>query len=126
MLAEIAVWMLYFTTRCWCSGELTDFFMAYHAFRGEMQRNKVIIPEAHGIILLQPLWLLVGVQISSRRWPRGFGCFKSSSRLAALMLTNPNTLGLFETEIEEIMGVHAAGGLLYYDGANISYYGLFA
>ena len=38
---------------------------------------------------------------------------------AALMLTNPNTLGLFEKEIEEIAEVvHEAGGLLYYDGAN--------
>ena len=38
---------------------------------------------------------------------------------AALMLTNPNTLGLFESSIEEIAKVvHDAGGLLYYDGAN--------
>ena len=41
------------------------------------------------------------------------------SDTAALMLTNPNTLGLFEKEIAEIAEVvHEAGGLLYYDGAN--------
>ena len=40
---------------------------------------------------------------------------------AALMLTNPNTLGLFERDIEEVAGiVHDAGGLLYYDGANLN------
>ena len=44
-----------------------------------------------------------------------------SSHTAGLMLTNPNTLGIFETEIEEIAGlVHDAGGLLYYDGANLN------
>ena len=42
-----------------------------------------------------------------------------NSDTAALMLTNPNTLGLFEKEIAEIAEVvHEAGGLLYYDGAN--------
>jgi glycine dehydrogenase subunit 2 len=42
-------------------------------------------------------------------------------RTAALMLTNPNTLGLFERDIEEIAAiVHDAGGLLYYDGANLN------
>ena len=40
---------------------------------------------------------------------------------AALMLTNPNTLGMFETQIIEIAEiVHQAGGLLYYDGANMN------
>jgi glycine dehydrogenase subunit 2 len=44
-----------------------------------------------------------------------------SEETAALMLTNPNTLGLFERDIEEIAGmVHDAGGLLYYDGANLN------
>jgi glycine dehydrogenase subunit 2 len=42
-------------------------------------------------------------------------------RLAGLMLTNPNTLGLFETDIERITKiVHRAGGLVYYDGANLN------
>jgi glycine dehydrogenase subunit 2 len=42
-------------------------------------------------------------------------------RLAGIMLTNPNTLGLFETDILEIAAaVHGAGGLLYYDGANLN------
>ena len=44
-----------------------------------------------------------------------------SEETAALMLTNPNTLGLFERDIEEIADiVHEAGGLLYYDGANLN------
>src|SRR5699024_7014546 len=44
-----------------------------------------------------------------------------SEETAALMLTNPNTLGLFERDIEEIAEiVHDAGGLLYYDGANLN------
>jgi glycine dehydrogenase subunit 2 len=44
-----------------------------------------------------------------------------SSRTAGLMLTNPNTLGIFEENIGEISGiVHDAGGLLYYDGANLN------
>ena len=44
-----------------------------------------------------------------------------SEDTAALMLTNPNTLGLFERDIEEIAEVvHDAGGLLYYDGANLN------
>ncbi|WP_313691881.1 aminomethyl-transferring glycine dehydrogenase subunit GcvPB [Halorarum halobium] len=44
-----------------------------------------------------------------------------SGDTAALMLTNPNTVGLFERDIEEIAGiVHDAGGLLYYDGANLN------
>ena len=41
--------------------------------------------------------------------------------VAGLMLTNPNTLGLFEEEIEEIARtIHEAGGLVYYDGANLN------
>lgn len=44
-----------------------------------------------------------------------------SSKTAALMLTNPNTLGLFEKDIPEIAGIiHDAGGLLFYDGANLN------
>ncbi|MFQ5759019.1 MAG: aminomethyl-transferring glycine dehydrogenase subunit GcvPB [Candidatus Bathyarchaeia archaeon] len=44
-----------------------------------------------------------------------------SDRTAGLMLTNPNTLGIFERDIEEIAGIiHEAGGLLYYDGANLN------
>lgn len=44
-----------------------------------------------------------------------------STRTAGLMLTNPNTLGIFERDIHEIAGiVHDAGGLLYYDGANLN------
>ncbi len=100
--------------------------MAYHAFRGEMQRNKVIIPEAaHGTNpATASLAACEIIQIPSQEDGRvDLAALKRvvGPDTAALMLTNPNTLGLFETEIEEIAEiVHAAGGLLYYDGANMN------
>lgn len=106
-------------------GEWTGLMMirAYHESRGE-KRTKVIVPDsAHGtnpasassagfdtvtvksnergLVNLDELKIVVGPDT------------------AALMLTNPNTLGLFEEDITEIARVvHEAGGLLYYDGAN--------
>lgn len=106
-------------------GEWTGLMMirAYHESRGEV-RTKVIVPDsshgtnpasatvagfetvtipstAEGLVDLDELRAVVG------------------SDTAALMLTNPNTLGLFEKQIVEIAKiVHDAGGLLYYDGAN--------
>lgn len=129
MLAEIAG-MDAFTLQpaAGAHGELTGLFiiMAYHAFRGEMQRNKVIIPEAaHGTNpATASLAACEIIQIPSREDGRvDLAALKRvvGPDTAALMLTNPNTLGLFETEIEEIAEiVHAAGGLLYYDGANMN------
>jgi glycine dehydrogenase subunit 2 len=109
------------------AGELTGLLImrAYHASRGN-PRSKVIIPDsAHGT---NPASVsLAGyavVPVPSNA--RGMVDLDALRRLvdaevAGLMLTNPNTLGLFEEEITAIAEVlHAAGGLLYYDGANLN------
>jgi len=97
---------------------------AYHEFNGENQRTKVIVPDsAHGT---NPATAALAgfkiVEIKSRdNGEVDVEALKAvvDNETAALMLTNPNTLGLFESSIEEIAKVvHDAGGLLYYDGAN--------
>ncbi|CQR72283.1 putative glycine dehydrogenase (decarboxylating) subunit 2 [Sporomusa ovata DSM 2662] len=106
-------------------GELTGLkvIRAYHRHRSE-HRTKVIVPDsAHGT---NPASAMVAgleiVEIKSN--PDGSVDLEALKAAvgpdtAALMLTNPSTLGLFETTICEIAQiVHAAGGLLYYDGAN--------
>jgi glycine dehydrogenase subunit 2 len=106
-------------------GEWTGLMMirAYHESRGE-HRTKVICPDsAHGT---NPASATVaGFQtLTIKSDDRGLVNLDELRRAvgsdtAALMLTNPNTLGLFEEQIVEIAEiVHAAGGLLYYDGAN--------
>lgn len=109
------------------SGELTGLLImrAFHRAEGN-PRSKVIIPDsAHGT---NPASVsLAGYQavpVPSNH--RGMVDLHSLRRLvdadvAGLMLTNPNTLGLFEEEIESIAAVlHAAGALVYYDGANLN------
>jgi glycine dehydrogenase subunit 2 len=107
-------------------GEWTGLMMikAYHLSRGEGQRNKVIVPDsAHGT---NPASATVAgfetITIpSNEKGLVDVDALKSvlGTDTAALMLTNPNTLGLFEEDIVEIARiVHEAGGLLYYDGAN--------
>lgn len=106
-------------------GELTGLKLirAYHRKRGE-NRNKVIVPDsAHGT---NPASAAVcGLDIveikSNEDGSINLEALRKAAGpdTAALMLTNPSTLGLFETQIEEIASiVHHAGGLLYYDGAN--------
>ncbi|RKD26025.1 glycine dehydrogenase (aminomethyl-transferring) [Ammoniphilus oxalaticus] len=106
-------------------GEWTALMMirAYHESRGE-QRTKVIVPDtAHGT---NPASVAVaGLETvtipSNEKGEVDIEGLKQAvgSDTAALMLTNPNTLGLFEEQIKEIAEiVHEAGGLLYYDGAN--------
>jgi glycine dehydrogenase subunit 2 len=108
-------------------GELTGMLMvrAYHAARGR-QRKKVLIPDsAHGT---NPASVAVAgyesVEVASggdgRIDPEGLRAFLDED-VAAVMITNPNTLGLFETHICEVADlVHAAGGLVYLDGANMN------
>ncbi|WP_026962452.1 aminomethyl-transferring glycine dehydrogenase subunit GcvPB [Alicyclobacillus herbarius] len=106
-------------------GEWTGLLMiaAYHRDRGE-KRDKVIVPDSsHGTnpasVTMAGLKAITipsdaegNVDLAALRAAVG-------PDTAALMLTNPSTLGLFETQIEEIARiVHEAGGLLYYDGAN--------
>lgn len=107
-------------------GELTGLSLikAYHESKGEFSRKKVIIPDsAHGT---NPASAVVaGFEIltvkSNQNGNVDVEALKEvvGSDTAALMLTNPNTIGLFEKDIIEIAKiVHDAGGLLYYDGAN--------
>lgn len=107
-------------------GEMTGLMIikAYHENRGETRRTKIIIPDsAHGT---NPASAAVAgfdvVEVKSgERGGVDIDELKSlmSDEVAGLMLTNPNTLGLFDENIAIIADiVHKAGGLLYYDGAN--------
>ena len=109
-------------------GELCGMMMvrAYHASRGEHNRRKVLVPDSsHGTNPATAA--LLGYQVVEiKSNPRGRVDLAALRRAvgpdtACLMLTNPNTLGLFEDEILEITElVHKAGALLYYDGANFN------
>lgn len=109
-------------------GELTGLMVMrqYHLSRGDNKRTKVIVPNsAHGT---NPASAMVAglevVEVKSK--PNGSIDVEDlkpllDDSIAGIMMTNPNTLGMFETEILEIAKlVHEAGGLLYYDGANLN------
>lgn len=109
-------------------GELTGLMVMrqYHISRGDTKRTKVIVPDtAHGT---NPASAMVSglqvVEVKSK--PNGSIDVEDMKPLlddtvAGIMMTNPNTVGMFETEILEIADlVHNAGGLLYYDGANLN------
>ena len=109
-------------------GELTGLMIirAYHESRGDKQRVKVIVPDsAHGT---NPASAAVCgleiVEVKSKKDGRvDVDDLKNllDDTVAAMMMTNPNTLGLFETEIPEITRlVHECGGLMYSDGANLN------
>lgn len=107
-------------------GELTGLMMirSYHLSRGETCRTKIIIPDsAHGTNPASAA--AAGFEVvevkSDARGGVDLEALKQAagSDTAGLMLTNPNTLGLFDENIKEIASIiHGAGGLLYYDGAN--------
>lgn len=109
-------------------GELTGLMLikAYHESKGENFRNKILVPDsAHGT---NPASAAVAgfnvVEIKScKDGSIDIESLKAAldNEVAGLMLTNPSTLGLFESKISIIAKlVHEAGGLLYYDGANIN------
>ena len=109
-------------------GELTGLMIIrrYHMLRGDKARTKVIVPDsAHGT---NPASAAVcGLEIVEvKSNANGLVDVESLKPLlgpdiAGIMMTNPNTLGLFEKDIKEIAKlVHACGGLLYYDGANMN------
>ncbi|MFQ5514271.1 MAG: aminomethyl-transferring glycine dehydrogenase subunit GcvPB [Myxococcota bacterium] len=109
-------------------GELVGMMMirAHHRNRGEEQRTQVLIPDtAHGTNPASAaLNGLEVVEVPSSEdgivRPEALEPWLDE-RLAALMLTNPNTLGLFEPHVEAISErVHRAGGLVYLDGANMN------
>jgi glycine dehydrogenase subunit 2 len=110
-------------------GEWTGIMMirAYHKERGELeQRTEIIIPDsAHGTNPASAIMAgYKAIEIpSNEAGTVSLEVLKEAvgPHTAGLMLTNPNTLGLFEDQIREISNiVHDAGGLMYYDGANLN------
>ena len=108
-------------------GELLGVLLAraYHEDRGET-RMKVLTPDtAHGT---NPATVtMAGMQVVKVATNADGGVdvddlrAKADDQVACLMLTNPNTLGIFDPNIEEIASiVHDVGGVLYYDGANLN------
>ena len=112
-------------------GELTGLMVIdnYHRQRGDLGRKKVIVPDsAHGT---NPASAAVcGLDILEvRSTADGLVDLEhletlvqqEGPHIAAMMMTNPNTLGLFETAIPQIAAlVHGCGALMYYDGANLN------
>jgi glycine dehydrogenase subunit 2 len=109
-------------------GEFTGMklFKACFQKRGDSGRTKVLVPDsAHGTNPASAH--LAGFEVVEvRSDSRGLVSLESvkehlDETLAGIMMTNPNTLGLFEEDILEISGaIHDVGGLLYYDGANLN------
>lgn len=109
-------------------GELTGLMhiRAYHESRGDVARTTIIVPDAaHGTNPASAA--MAGFKVKEIKSAPDGGVDLDALReavgpdTAGLMLTNPSTLGLFERNIREIADiVHSAGGLLYYDGANLN------
>lgn len=109
-------------------GELTGLMLmrAYHESRGDEKRKRIIVPDsAHGTNPASAAMCGLDVVVV-KSGENGLVDVESlkpllGDDLAGIMLTNPNTLGLFERDIKEIASlVHDCGGLLYYDGANMN------
>jgi len=109
-------------------GELTGVLIirAYHRSKGDKNRTKILIPDsAHGTNPATSA--MSGMQVVEIR-SDAFGNvdlealkLECDDSLAGMMLTNPNTLGLFDENVEEVIQlVHQAGGLVYGDGANMN------
>ncbi len=109
-------------------GELTGILMirAYHRSRGDTDRTEVLVPDSsHGTnpatatmagfrTITIPSAADGGVDVEAFRAALG-------PKTAAIMITNPSTLGLFEARISELLeAAHAAGALAYMDGANLN------
>lgn len=109
-------------------GELTGILIirAYHLDRGDKGRNKILIPDsAHGTNPASTT--MSGMDVieipSDARGNIDLEELKKhcDESVAGLMLTNPNTLGLFEENVQEVIDlVHGCGGLIYGDGANMN------
>ncbi len=109
-------------------GELAGvaMIMAYHRERGDLERTEIIVPDAaHGTnpatasmcgCSVREIPTNADGDIDVEALKKVLG-----PKTAGIMLTNPSTIGVFERHIVEIARlVHAAGGLLYYDGANLN------
>lgn len=109
-------------------GEFTGLLLirAFHESRGDSRRTKIIVPDsAHGTNPASAV--MAGYQVVNiPSTPEGCVDLEKLAEAAGedtagLMLTNPNTVGLFDKNILEITRiVHEAGGLCYYDGANLN------
>ncbi|MEW6568117.1 MAG: aminomethyl-transferring glycine dehydrogenase subunit GcvPB [Chloroflexota bacterium] len=109
-------------------GELTGILIirAYHAERGDLKRTKILIPDsAHGTNPASTS--MSGLQVvelpSDTRGNVDLEALRAAcdDTVAGLMLTNPNTLGLFEEHVREVVDqIHRCGGLVYGDGANMN------
>ncbi|GAA4825831.1 putative glycine dehydrogenase (decarboxylating) subunit 2 [Marinicella pacifica] len=99
---------------------------AYHDDRGDSARKEIIVPDAaHGTNPATAM--MCGYKVREIRTDEEGNVDMTAleaalgPQTAGIMLTNPSTLGVFETHIKEIADkVHAVGGLLYYDGANLN------
>ena len=109
-------------------GELVGLMIirAYHQARNDSKRTKVIVPDsAHGTNPASAAVCGLDV-VEVKSTPQGTVDTEHLKQLlgddvAAMMMTNPNTLGLFEKDIPAITKmVHDCGGLMYYDGANLN------
>lgn len=109
-------------------GELTGLLMirAYHRDRKDEKRDQILIPDsAHGTNPASTTMAgFIAIEIpSDERGNVDLSALSAacSDRTAGLMITNPNTLGLFEEHLAEVVQrVHACGGLVYGDGANLN------
>lgn len=109
-------------------GELIGVMMirAYHEARGDTKRTEIIIPDAaHGTNPATAV--MCGYKVveiaTDKEGDVDMDALKAAvgPQTAGLMLTNPSTLGVFEKNVAEMSRiVHEAGGLLYYDGANLN------
>jgi glycine dehydrogenase subunit 2 len=129
MLAEISgMAALTLQPAAGAQGELTGILMirAYHRSRGDLERTEVLVPDSsHGTnpatasmagfkTITIPSAPDGGVDLDAFRAALG-------PRTAAIMITNPSTLGLFESRVGELLeATHAAGALAYMDGANLN------
>jgi len=99
---------------------------AYHDERGDTARNEILVPDAaHGTNPATAV--MCGYKVkeipTDKNGDVDIDALKNAvgPQTAGLMLTNPSTLGVFEKDVKEVARiVHEAGGLLYYDGANLN------
>jgi len=109
-------------------GELTALlcFQAYHRSRGDLGRTRIIVPDSsHGTNPASAARCGMTVQTiqSNAQGLTDLSALDAAldDTVAGFMLTNPNTLGVFEPQVEEVCRrVHGAGGLVYCDGANMN------
>ncbi|SDX56238.1 aminomethyl-transferring glycine dehydrogenase subunit GcvPB [Nitrosomonas halophila] len=116
------------TSMAGAQGELIGVTMirAYHEARGDAERTEIIVPDAaHGTNPATAV--MCGYKVveipTDKEGDVDMAALKAAvgPKTAGLMLTNPSTLGVFEKKVSEMSRiVHEAGGLLYYDGANLN------